>query len=131
VFPSQPGIFEVSIQGGMYAAALHADYRLVAPSDPARPGETILLFVTGMGTLQPPVATNQPGPTPAPRAALDPIVGIDDAGVVDFGAYYAPNFLTLYQINFRVPDDITTGDHRVSVGAGGAFSQTAILPVRR
>jgi uncharacterized protein (TIGR03437 family) len=131
VFPSQPGIFEVSIQGGLYAAALHADYRLVAPSDPARPGETILLFVTGMGAVQPSVATNQPGPTPAPKTVLDPIVGIDDAGVADFGAYYAPNFLTLYQINFRLPDDITTGNHRVSVGAGGAFSQTAVLPVRR
>ncbi|MEZ5395358.1 MAG: hypothetical protein R2724_21420 [Bryobacterales bacterium] len=128
---SQPGIFEVNVQGGRYAAALHADYRLVAPSDPARPGETILLFVTGMGSLQMPVATNQPGPTPAPRTAFEPVVGIDDQGVTNFGGYYAPNFTTLYQINFQLPEDITTGDHRVSVGAGGEFSQTAILPVRR
>ena len=128
---SQPGIFEVGIGGGRYAAALHTDFRLVAPSDPARPGEVILLFLTGMGPLQTPVATNQPGPTPPSRTVFDPVVGIDDAGVENFGGFYAPNFTTLYQVNFRVPDDIETGDHRISVGAGGAFSQSAILPVRR
>ena len=128
---SQPGIFEVGIEGGRYAAALHTDFRLVSPSDPARPGEVILLFLTGMGPLQTPVATNQPGPTPAPRTVFEPVVGIDDQGVESFGGFYAPDFTTLYQVNLRVPDEIETGNRRLSVGAGGAFSQTALLPVRR
>jgi uncharacterized protein (TIGR03437 family) len=126
---SQPGIFEVGIGGGRYAAALHADFRLVSPSDPARPGEVILLFLTGMGPLQPAVATNQPGPTPPASTVFEPVVGIDDAGVENFGAFYAPDFTTLYQVNFRVPDDIEPGNRRISVGAGGSFSQTALLPV--
>lgn len=128
---SQPGIFEVQVGGSFYAAALHTDFRLVSPSDPARPGEVILLFLTGMGPLQTPVGTNQAGPMPPTRTVFAPVVGIDDAGVENFGGFYAPGLVTAYQVNFRVPDDIATGDRRLSVGAGGAFSQTAILPVRR
>ncbi len=128
---AQPGIFEVSVGGGRYAAALHADFRLVSPSDPARPGEVILLFLTGLGPLEPPLATNQPGPTTARRTVFSPVVGIDDEGVLSSEGFYAPNFTTLYQVNFWVPEDIETGEHRLAVGAGGAFSQTALLPVRR
>ncbi|MCP4247471.1 MAG: hypothetical protein GY778_10525, partial [bacterium] len=44
IFDVQPGVFEVSVGGGRFAAAIHADFSLVPPSTPARPGELILLF---------------------------------------------------------------------------------------
>src|SRR5690606_14708524 len=56
---TRPGIFEIDIQNGRYAAALHSDFRLVAPADPARPGETILLFLTGLGPIVPDPGTNR------------------------------------------------------------------------
>src|SRR5207249_671157 len=40
-----PGVF-----GGIgYAAALHGDFSVVTPSNPANVGETISVFVTGLG----------------------------------------------------------------------------------
>jgi uncharacterized protein (TIGR03437 family) len=127
----QPGIFEVAIQNGVYAAALHADYRLVAPADPARPGETILLFLTGLGALVPDPGTNEPGPIPAARTSIRPTVLLDGAPVPDFGAFYAPGLAAAYQINFTIPDDITTGDHELTVVSGSEASQIVLLPVRR
>lgn len=127
----QPGIFEVDIVDGRYAAALHSDFRLVSPADPARPGEVILLFLTGAGATDPPVGTNQAGPTPAARMAVPPIVGLDHQGVESFGGFYAPGLATAYQINFRVPDTAASGNRELTVVVDGAGSQTVLLPVQR
>jgi len=128
---TQPGIFEASVQNGLYAAALHADFRLVAPADPARPGETILLFLTGLGPLVPDPGTNRPGPIPPARTSIRPTVLFDGSPVNDFGGFYAPGLAAAYQINFTVPDDATTGNHEISVVSGAESSQTVLLPVRR
>lgn len=131
VLRQQPGVFEIAVQDGMYAAALHADFRLVAPADPARPGETILLFLTGLGSIQPNPGTNEPGPIPAAVASVRPTVLLDGNPVPDFGAFYAPGLAAAYQINFTVPDDAATGNHELSVVSGSESSQTVLLPVRR
>ncbi|MBI1358460.1 MAG: hypothetical protein GC160_29335 [Acidobacteria bacterium] len=131
VVDALPGIFEVAIQNGLYAAALHADYRLVAPADPARPGETILLFLTGLGAISPDPGTNAPGPVPPARTAVAPVVLLDGAPVSNFGGFYAPGLAAAYQVNFTVPDGITTGNHEVRVTSGPHSSQTVTLPVRR
>lgn len=127
----QPAIFEVDLLGKRYAAALHSDFRLVAPNDPARPGEVILMFLTSLGPLSPSLATNQTGPIPAAATASQASVGIDNAGVESFGAFYAPGLISVYQVNFKVPTDIATGDRVVNVVIGGESSQPALLPVRR
>ena len=127
----QPGIFEVDIVDGRYAAALHADFRLVSPADPAKPGEVILLFLTGAGPTNPAVATNAAGPTPAALTATPPVVGLDHQGVESFGGFYAPGLATAYQINFRVPDTAATGNRELTVVVDGAGSQTVLLPVQR
>jgi uncharacterized protein (TIGR03437 family) len=126
----QPGIFQ---QGSsQFAAALHGDdYSVVTPDNPARPGEIILLFLTGLGQTNPAVATNVPGPTPAPRTVSDPVVGLNNAGVENFGGYYAPTLVTAYQINFRVSQDAQTGNLEINVVVDGVSSQRALLPVRR
>ena len=131
VFPVSPGIFEVDVLGGRYAAALHSDFRLVTPLDPALPGETILLFLTGLGQLASSVGTNQPGPVPAPETLAIPTVGIDDAGVVNSGGFYAPGLITVNQVNFVVPADAPPGNRSLTLVAGGAGSQRTLLPVGR
>ena len=50
-------------------AILHAeDFRPVSESDPARPGEFLLIFCTGLGPVQPAVASGQVGPGTEPLA---------------------------------------------------------------
>ncbi len=55
--------------------AAHQDFRgLVTTADPARPGETIHVFVRNLGPVDQPVATGQPSPIAPPARALAPII---------------------------------------------------------
>jgi uncharacterized protein (TIGR03437 family) len=133
VATAQPGIFEVSVEGGRFAAALHADFSLVTPSKPARPGEVILLFLTGLGATNPAVATNAVGPVPLARTVLEPTVRIDNTSqaIVENTAFYAPGLVTVYQINLTVGADVQAGNRSMNMSIGGADSQTVLLPVQR
>ena len=127
----QPGIFEIDVEGGRVVAALHADFNLVTPSNPARPSEVILIYVTGLGAPQTPLTTNQAGPIPPAKTIVEPVVGIDDEGTEVLGSYYAPNLLTVYQINIRVRIDAQSGMRKISIVAAGVASQDARMPIQR
>ena len=129
LFPVQPGIFENLRDGVRIAAALHPDFSLIEPSNPARRGKVVLLFLTGLGRTDPAVATNTPGPIPAARSVVSPVVGIDDEGVEVLGSFYAPELITAYQINFRVPEDAQFGNRKLSVVSDGVASQDTLLPI--
>ena len=131
----QPGIFEYSLPEGRFAAALHADYSLVQPTNPARPGEIIALFFTGGGPLDPPVATNAPGPAPLATTVHPASVtlgGVPQATSGEFlGSFYAPALYTVYQVNFRVGEDTPEGNLEIRIAQSGIRSQGSLLPVRR
>jgi uncharacterized protein (TIGR03437 family) len=100
--------------GGVYAAALHADYSPVGASSPARPGETILLYGTGFG----------PATSPAPAVLANPVeIKIGGATAnVDFAGMVSPG---LYQFNVVVPV-LPGGDAKVLATIGGATTQTGV-----
>jgi uncharacterized protein (TIGR03437 family) len=125
-----------------YAAALHANYRIVAkpdlfpgcndatlcPASEANPGETILLYATGLGATTPASPAGRLIDAPAPLAG--PVE-------VRFGntAVTAPAWLVgagLYQINVKVPDSQPDGDVPLTVSIGGTVSAAkAQLTVKR
>ncbi|MBI3693795.1 MAG: hypothetical protein HY238_03000, partial [Acidobacteria bacterium] len=125
----QPGIFEFDFGGQRLAAALHADFSVVTTSNPARPGEIILLFLTGLGALAQQVGTNVAGPVPAVATVTRPVVGINDQGVQVLGSFYAPFLYTAYQINFVVPANAPSGLAKLSVVSDGVASQDSKLPI--
>ena len=124
MFAVQPGIFEFSASGVRIAAVLHANFEVVTPANPARPGEIVLLFLTGLGLTDPAVGTNVLGPASPAASVVQPIVGIDDAGVEVLGSFYAPGLLTVFQINLRISNNAQSGNRKLSVIAGG------VCPVR-
>jgi uncharacterized protein (TIGR03437 family) len=129
LLPVKPGIF--ANPANNVAAVLHAsDFSQVTPANPARPGEILVLYLTGLGATNPPVLTNQPGPIPAPLTVVQPVVGVDDAGMEVLGTAYAPNFLGLYQINFRLAVNVQSGNRKLNVAAGGQVSNATVLPVQ-
>lgn len=129
IFQTQPGIFEVTVGAARFAAALDADFQLIEPGNPVAPGGVVQLYVTGLGPLSPAVGTNEVGPVPAATVAGDVAVGLNGEGIPILGAFYAPGFVTLYQINFLVPADLAPGQYQVSVVVGGVGSQNATLVV--
>jgi len=125
-----------------YAVALHASYRIAAkpdlfpgcndatlcPASEANPGETILLYASGLGATTPASPAGKLIDAPAPLAS--PVE-------VRFGstAVTAPAWLVsagLYQINVKVPDSQPDGDVAVTVSVSGVVSTgRAQLTVRR
>jgi uncharacterized protein (TIGR03437 family) len=58
----QPGIFETIIGGKRYAVLLHvSDGSYVTPDNPARRGEQLKMFATGLGPISPTTVTNRVG----------------------------------------------------------------------
>jgi uncharacterized protein (TIGR03437 family) len=79
VFNPQPGVFEVNVEGGIVrGGAARGLFSLVAPSNPARPGETIQIFLTGLGRLDPADRHQRTeGPIPPARTVSTPEVTLD------------------------------------------------------
>jgi uncharacterized protein (TIGR03437 family) len=123
VRPSKPGIFR---------AILNQDGSVNTPENPARRGDFAIVFATGQGVTQPPIATGQPGPLQAPfPAPVLPVKATVDGRNADYNfAGMAPGFVGLLQVNLRVPLQTAAGARRVSVTVGDeSGTQEALLHV--
>jgi len=128
-FAAQPGIFEVTLLQGRFAAALHADGQLITPSNPARDGETIQLFWTGGGAVDPIISTNQVGPSsPLSFTTNAPTVVLDGQIQAVTASVFAPSLLTVYQANFVVSVN-RSGTLTLSINMLGQASPDVMLPV--
>jgi uncharacterized protein (TIGR03437 family) len=110
--------------------ASHLDYSLVGRDEsygatPARPGEYVILFMTGLGATLPPVLAGEL-PAIAALVQVRPQVWLDglliDDGFVTY-AGQAPGLAGVYQINLRLPDDTPAGDLEILVESNGVMSQ--------
>ena len=115
----QPGLFEYFLDPNSFVAALHLDFSVVTPSKPTRPGDIVQLFLTGLGPTDPPVGTNIPGPVPAAVTVGDPTVRVAGVEAEMLGSFYAPTLYTVYQINFRIPIILPSGNATIQVSMGG------------
>ena len=127
----QPGVFQVILPDGLFAAALHSDFSPLTPENPARPDEVIVLFLTGLGPTEPPLETNLPGPVPAAATVIEPAVTVDGLPAKVLGSFYAPTLVAVYQINFVIPPAVSSGNLKIVVTAGGASSLPLLIPVKR
>jgi uncharacterized protein (TIGR03437 family) len=112
VAPTSPGIFSRNQNGIGPAIITHADFSLVTPADPALPGETVVIFLTGLGAVNPPIADGAQGPSAEPFSRVtDPNLLVEfgrEAGGIQF-AGAAPCCVGLYQINVEVPTTVVVG----------------------
>jgi uncharacterized protein (TIGR03437 family) len=119
-----------TIDNGAYVAALHADYTLVGSANllpgvttqPAQPGETILLYGTGFGPTNPALPTAQLVTTPAALANSVQVTVGGAAATVVFAGLVEPG---LYQLNVTVPS-LPNGDAAVVATIGGVSTQTGV-----
>lgn len=109
--------------GGKYAAALHGNNTVVGPatlvannSTPAKPGETIALFATGLGTTNPAIPNGQVVSSPAMLSAV-PTVTI--GGLPASVTFSGLTGTGLYQVNVMVPAAAPDGDDAVIVQISG------------
>ncbi|MFB3776733.1 MAG: hypothetical protein ACE141_03955 [Bryobacteraceae bacterium] len=105
---TSPGIFQwYDGDTPNRAIVTHADYTLVTRDSPARRGETVQIWLNGLGALDPPVATGAGNPftEPLARAADKNIMvyfGGEPAERIDY-AGGVPYLVGMNQINAKVP----------------------------
>ena len=130
-----PGVF-TSTQGGFkpglgQAAAQHVNFSAVTQSNPAKVGETLQLYLTGLGSVTPVVDDGFAAPG-NPPSTVDADVGVFVDGVpaaVTFKGL-TPGLAGLYQVNFVVPDGVSSGLVYLAVSTPDAFTTLAKLYIK-
>jgi uncharacterized protein (TIGR03437 family) len=136
-----PGVFTNPADGLGLAAAEHADGTLITENSPAQPGESIAVYLTGLGQVIPPIQDGTPGISSAPYnqtfnaiyAAIDGPTSSTQASVLYAGL--APTLTGLYQVNLTVPSGVTAGDNYLEIdvldsnGNPLSTSEEAIIPI--
>jgi uncharacterized protein (TIGR03437 family) len=125
--PSAPAFFT---SDGRNIIATHAGGSLITETSPARRGEIVVMYATGLGRTAPPAPPNR-----LPQG-VSPLVGAKDFRVILNGSLvdprrvlYAgltPGFAGLFQINLQIPDEapadpeirVSTADQ---ISLGGRF----------
>jgi uncharacterized protein (TIGR03437 family) len=133
---SAPGIYTQTANGLGAGAILHTDYSEVKASSPAVPGETLLLFMNGLGSVTPQVADGEAAsssPLSISDESDDIFVYLSDgvdaaepASVLFAGL--APGFAGLYQVNFTVPSSgLANGDVLIAFITNEALNEMSTI----
>lgn len=125
-----PGVFTQPAGGIGYAAALHSNFSVITPTSPAQTGETISVFLTGLGAVTPAVADGTPGPSDPLSNAVKPTVYIAHKLASVSFAGLAPQLIGLYQINVQIPAGIPTGNATLEILGADSFASQAYIPVQ-
>jgi len=120
--------------GSQRVAALNLDGSIVAPTEafagshPAKPGDYVAIYLTGLGPTDPPIPAGKMLPAPAPTTNPVSVTVSGKPARVTFAGLVTPG---LYQVNIVVPD-VPDGDNLVSLQIGTVTSQNSgLLAIRR
>jgi uncharacterized protein (TIGR03437 family) len=125
VLPASPGVFQsqnsVNVSGFSsplpLAVVVKRDGSLVSPQNPARQGETVIAYVTGLGPTSPSVGTNAlPIFGVAASVTGKVVVGIQNAGVPITFAQLSEDLIGVYLVAFQIPSNAPQGNEVFSIG---------------
>ena len=109
------------------------DGALITATNPANPGDVLILFLTGLGGVSnaPPTGAAA-GASPLAQARVTPVVTVGGEGTQVFFAGLAPFFVGLGQINIQLPERlVTTGlTMPLVIDFEGSRNLPVNLPVR-
>ncbi len=109
---SSPGVFSTAQNGLGPGTITHADFRPITAEDPAEIGETVIVFLTGLGPVNPAFADGDAPPSAEPFArTTDPNIAVTFGGV-DGAIFFSggsPCCVGLYQINVTIPSRVIPG----------------------
>jgi len=125
-----PGVYTLPSGGVGAAAAEHANGTVVSSNSPAIPGETLEIYVSGLGAVS-------PGVTDGAAAPLAPLSKAN-AGILGFYAYVistpsfaglTPTLAGLYQVNVAVPATAPPGTQLIEIDGPDSESAEATVPI--
>jgi len=118
VSPEAPSLLEIVTQHGLFCGA-----------NPARPGDALSLYLTGLGEVRGGIESGQ-----AARFASDPVVSPVEVWLGHISleprfAGLAPGRAGVYRVDVAIPRDLPDGIYALRVVAGGVSSRPANLDV--
>jgi minor extracellular serine protease Vpr len=128
-----PAAFEIPDSSGnrLVIAARDGNNKVISTANPARRGQTISLYVNGLGEVDnTPVSGDPTAAQPLASTLATPHVTIGgvDAAVTFNGL--SPFSVSLYQINVTVPAQAPTGRQPIKITINGIDSKASSLPVQ-
>jgi uncharacterized protein (TIGR03437 family) len=127
-----PGVFSQGSTGIGPGVVVHSNNSLVTSSNPAKKGETITIYLAGLGAVTPAVADGTAGrsnPLSNTVEAVGVIIG-NLAATVSYSGL-APGFPGLYQVNAVVPSALSgSGNIGLAVQTPEAFAEQITIAIQ-
>jgi uncharacterized protein (TIGR03437 family) len=125
-----PGVFTNPGGGLGEALAEHADSSLVTADHPAAIGETLQVFVAGLGDVTPTIADGVPSSGNPPNQASNAIaVVVGGVQATVAFAELATGYPGLYRISFEVPTGVSSGNVHLDVSGPDYYASEAQLAI--
>jgi len=128
---SSPGVFSLAQSGVGQAAAEHGDYSVISSSNPAHTGETVTIYVGGLGAVNPAVQSGSAAPSNPPSSVTGGVLVTFNGITASTPAFagLTPTAAGLYQINVAVPSGLQAGDATIDVVTAEGSTAAATLSV--
>jgi uncharacterized protein (TIGR03437 family) len=136
VADAAPGVFTKDGsgqgQGLVFVADASGSQTLADASHPAKAGDAIVIYCTGLGQVNPPVTTGTAAPlAPLSNAVNAATVTVGGQNAPVFFGGLTPQFVGLYQVNAIMPSGVTPGSQvPVVVTAAGQSSKPVTIAVK-
>jgi uncharacterized protein (TIGR03437 family) len=106
-----PGVFAITDASGA----------VISQSNPAKRGQTIIVYANGLGPVDRPVVSGDPTPATLPltNTLVPPSINIGGRTATAAFSGLTPGSVGLYQLNVVVPADAQTGAQQMKISIGG------------
>ncbi len=128
---SSPGIFSVD-GSGKGQGHIYVSQTLADAAHPAKAGDVVVIYCTGLGEVSPPVAAGSPAPADHLTSAVNPVTATIGgvSAEVQFAGLPA-GFAGLYQVNVKVPKGVAPGSKVVlTIAQAGQVSAPVTMAVK-
>jgi uncharacterized protein (TIGR03437 family) len=109
-----PGVFAITDANGA----------VISPGNPAKGGQTIIVYANGLGPVDQPIVSGDPTPSTQPLAntRVTPSVSIGGSTAPVSFSGLTPGSVGLYQVNVVVPAGAPNGAQQMRISIGGVDS---------
>jgi uncharacterized protein (TIGR03437 family) len=129
VATAQPGIFTKNQAGtGQGIITLGNSKTLAEPGTPAKPGDTVVIYCTGLGAVNPPVVAGTAAAT-ASVTTNSVTLTIGGIRVMPLYAGVTAGFAGLYQVNAVVPPGVSGDTVPVVLTVSGQTSPAVFMAI--
>lgn len=126
-----PGVFEFDAGGQKLGVVTHANGQIVTPSNPARGGETVVVYATGVGPVDQPQTSGEAATAqPLANTRQTPTVTLGGRAAQVFFSGLAPSFVGLNQLNVTLPANAPTGVQPLAITSNGVAANTVNVPIQ-